>query len=195
VLSLAYAQRCRFLIMEQCCGHLAIEMFPRKQEITAISAPILQRDRELSLAHAHRCIFLIMEQCFGPLAVEIIPGNTAISAPVLPTELELSLAHAQRCSFLILEQCCGPLAVGIFPGKHCVFSYYLANRARAKSGACAEVQFPDYGTVLSYSDSRNNSRKALRLQHLICQESESSVLRMRRCAVSLLWNSVVVPWQ
>jgi hypothetical protein len=34
------------------------------------------------------------------------------------------------------------------PGKHCDFSTYIAKRARAQSGPCAEVQFPDYGTVL-----------------------------------------------
>jgi hypothetical protein len=47
-----------------------------------------------------------------------------------------------------MEQISGPLAVEIFPGKHCNFSTYLAKRARAQSGARAEVQFPDYGTVL-----------------------------------------------
>jgi hypothetical protein len=85
---------------------------------------------------------------------------------------------------MILEQCCGPLAVEIVPGKHCDFSSYLANRARAKSGACAEGQFPDYETVLWYPGSRNYSRKTLRFKHLFCQESESSVWRMPRCAVS-----------
>jgi hypothetical protein len=47
-----------------------------------------------------------------------------------------------------MEQCCGPLAVEIIPGKHCDFSTYLAKRVRAQSGACEEVNFPDYGTVL-----------------------------------------------
>jgi hypothetical protein len=61
--------------MEQCCGSLAVEMVPGKQENSAISAPILPRDRELSLAHAQRCSFFIMEQCYGPLAVEIVPGK------------------------------------------------------------------------------------------------------------------------
>jgi hypothetical protein len=75
--------------------------------------------------------------------------RTSISELILPRKKELSLAHAQRCSFLIMEQCCGPLAVEIFLGKHCDFSTYLAKRWRAQSGACAEVQFPDYGTELS----------------------------------------------
>jgi hypothetical protein len=121
------------------------------QENTAISAPILPRELELSLAHVQRCSFVIMEQCSGPLAVEIVPGNqesTAISAPILPRERELSLGHAQRCSFLIMVKCCGPLTIEIIPGKHCVFSTNLAKRARAQSGAWAEVQFSDYGTEI-----------------------------------------------
>jgi hypothetical protein len=51
---------------------LAVEMVPGN---TAISAPILPRERELSLAHAQRCSFLIKEKSCGPLAVEIIPGK------------------------------------------------------------------------------------------------------------------------
>jgi hypothetical protein len=92
-----------------------------------------------------------MEQCSGPLAVETVPGkqeSTAISAPILPRGQELSLAHAQKCSFLVMEQCCGPLAVEIIAGNHCDFSTYHTKKARAQSGACAEVQFPDYGRVL-----------------------------------------------
>jgi hypothetical protein len=76
------------------------------------------------------------------------------------------------------------LAAEMFPGKHCDFSTYLAMMAKAQSGAFAEVKFPDYGTVLWSCGSRNFSRKALRIQHLSCQESESSVWRMRRGAVS-----------
>jgi hypothetical protein len=144
----------------------------------------------------------------------------------MPRERELSLTHAQKCSFLIMEQSCDPLAVEMVPGKHCDFSTYLAKRARAQSGACAEVQFPDYGTVIwspgnrifsriqcdfsiyiakrasdqsgacaevQFPDygtviwspgSRNCSKKALRFHHLSCQESESSVWRMSRVAVS-----------
>jgi hypothetical protein len=67
----------------------------------------------------------------------------------------------QRCSFLIMEQSSCPQAVEIIPGKHCDFSTYLAKRAIANSGACAEVKFPDYGTVLWSLGSRNISRKAL----------------------------------
>jgi hypothetical protein len=96
----------------------------------------------------------------------------------------LSLEHAQRCSFLIMEQSCGTLPVEIFPGKHCNFGSYLAKRGIAQSGACAEVQYPDYGTVLWSSGNRNCSRKALGFQHLSCLERENSVWRMRRGAVS-----------
>jgi hypothetical protein len=94
------------------------------------------------------------------------------------------LAHAQRCSFLIMEHCFGPLTFENITRNHCDFSTYLAKRARAQSGACAEEQFPDYGTVLWAPGSRNNSRKALRFQHLSWQESESLVWSMGRGAVS-----------
>jgi hypothetical protein len=47
-----------------------------------------------------------------------------------------------------MEQCSGPLEVEIVPRKHCDFSHYLAKGTGAQSGACAEVQFPDYGTEL-----------------------------------------------
>jgi hypothetical protein len=125
-----------------------------------------------------------MEQSCGPLAVEIIPGKHFDFSTYLLREPELSLANVQRSSFLIMEQCFSSLAVEIFQGMHCDFSINLAKRARAQSGACAEVQIPDYGTVLWSPVSRNISRKALRFQHLSCQESESSVWRMRRVAVS-----------
>jgi hypothetical protein len=59
-----------------------------------------------------------------------------------------------------MVQCCGPLAAEKIPGKNCDFSTYLTKRARAQSGACAEVQFPDYGTVLWSPGSRNGSWKA-----------------------------------
>jgi hypothetical protein len=92
-----------------------------------------------------------MEQCSGPLAVEIVPGkkeSTATSAPILPRERVFSLAHAQRSGFLNMELCCGHLAVKMIPGNHCDFSTYLTKRAIAQSGACAELRFPDFGTVL-----------------------------------------------
>jgi hypothetical protein len=47
-----------------------------------------------------------------------------------------------------MEQSCGPLEVEKVPSKHCDFSTYLAKRARAESGAFAEVNFSDYGTEL-----------------------------------------------
>jgi hypothetical protein len=83
-----------------------------------------------------------------------------------------------------MEQCCGPLAVEMVPGKHWDFSTYVAKNERAQSGACVEVQFPDYGTELWSPGSRNISRKARLFQHLSCKVSESSVWRMRRAAVS-----------
>jgi hypothetical protein len=68
--------------------------------------------------------------------------------------------------------------------KHCDFSISIAERARDQSGSCARVQFPDYGTVLWSPGSSNISRKAVRFQNLSFQESESSVWRMFRGAVS-----------
>jgi hypothetical protein len=77
-LSLALAQRCSFLIMEQCCGPLAVEMVRGN---TAISVLIVPRKRELSLAHGQRSIFLIMDQRCSPLAVEIVPGKHCDFSP------------------------------------------------------------------------------------------------------------------
>jgi hypothetical protein len=98
-----------------------------------------------------------------------------MSAPILSREREISLEHEQRCSFLIMEQSCGPHSVELFPGKHCDFSTYLAQRGRAQSGKCADVLFPDYGTVLWAQGSRIYSREELRLQNLFSKECESTV--------------------
>jgi hypothetical protein len=79
-----------------------------------------------------------------------------------------------------MEQCCAPLSVEIIPGKHCDFSTYLAKRARAKSLACEEVQFPDYGTVFGpheveiipgkHCDFSTNLAKRARTQSGACAE-------------------------
>jgi hypothetical protein len=42
-----------------------------------------------------------------------------------------------------MEQISGPLSVEIEPRRHCDLNIYLTERARAQSGACAEVQFSD----------------------------------------------------
>jgi hypothetical protein len=85
-----------------------------------------------------------------------------------------------------MEQCFGHLRVEIFPEKHCDFSTYLAKSARAKSGAFGEWEFEVYGQELWSQCGRMGSRetKSLQLHHLSYQESESSVSRMRRGAVS-----------
>jgi hypothetical protein len=85
-----------------------------------------------------------------------------------------------------MEHSCGPLTVEILPDKHCDFSTYLANRARAQSGAFAEVQFPDYGTVLWSTGSRKYSRKALRFQHLIGQGRELSLAHAQMCSFLIM---------
>jgi hypothetical protein len=79
-----------------------------------------------------------------------------------------------------MEQCCGPLAVGIFPGKHCDFSTYLAKRAIAQSGACAEMQFPDYGTELWSIISRNASKKHWDLSTYLAKWRELSLAHAQR---------------
>jgi hypothetical protein len=94
-LSLAHAQRCIFLIMEQCSGPLPLEMVPVEQERTAISAPNLPRERKLVLAHAQRCSFLIMEQCCGPLTVEIVAGKRPFQ-PLSYQECEISFWRMRR---------------------------------------------------------------------------------------------------
>jgi hypothetical protein len=57
-----------------------------------------------------------------------------------------------------MEQSSGPFAIEIVLKKHFDFSTYLAKGARAQSGAFAEEQFPDYGTVLWSPGSRKCSR-------------------------------------
>jgi hypothetical protein len=159
-------------------------LFQESRKNTAISALILPRERELSLAHVQRCSFLIIEQGCGPMTVEIFPGNISDISTYFAKRTRAKFEHEQRCSFLIMEQSCSPLAVEFVLGKHCNFSTYLAKRTSVQSGACAEVQIPDYGTELSSTGSRKDSRKALRFQQLSCQVFERSVWSMRRGAVS-----------
>jgi hypothetical protein len=78
----------------------------------------------------------------------------------------------------------GPDAVDMVPEKPCDFSTYLAKSARAQSGACAEVQFPDYCTELWSGAVENVLGKHFNFLHLSCQESEKSFWRMRRGEVS-----------
>jgi hypothetical protein len=84
----------------------------------------------------------------------LLQESTAISKSILPRERELCLEHAQWCRFLFMEESCGHLAVEIVPEMQCDFSTCLAKRARAQTGACAEVQFLDYGRVLWSSCSK-----------------------------------------
>jgi hypothetical protein len=144
--------------MEQSCSPLAVEVVP--EEHCDFSTYLTKRasGKFGACAEGKFPDYGTVQWAHGS---RIVPGNTAISAPILIRVRELSLAHEQRCSFLIMDQISGPLAVEKFPGKHCVFSTYLAKRTRAPSGACAEVQFPDYGKELWSPGSRNGSRKAL----------------------------------
>jgi hypothetical protein len=157
---------CSFLIMEQSTCPLAVEMFPGKH--CDFSTYLAKTARDQSGACAEVLFADYGTVLWSPSSRNVSrnAGNTAISAPNLPRERELSLGHAPRCSFLIMEQCFGPLALEMIPEKHCYFITYLAKSARAHSGTCAKVQFPEYGTEFWFSGSRNGSRKALQFQHL-----------------------------
>jgi hypothetical protein len=88
-----------------------------------------------------------------------------------------------------MEQCCGPLAVENFPGKHSDFSTYVAKRARAQSGACAEVQISDYGTVLWSPGSRNFSRKAgntVISAPILPRERELCLVHAQKCSFLIM---------
>jgi hypothetical protein len=143
--------------MEQFSGPLAVEIIPGKH--CDFSTYLAKRARAQSGACAE-----VQFPDFGTMLWS--PGSRNYSRKALRfrnlfgQERELSLSHEKRCSFLIMEQCCGPLAVEIVPRKHCDFSNYLAKGARAQSVVCAEVQFPDNGTVLWSPGSRIGSRKA-----------------------------------
>jgi hypothetical protein len=88
-----------------------------------------------------------------------------------------------------MEQNCGPLAVEIVRGKHCDFSNYLSKRARAQSGACAEVRFPDYGTVLWSPGSRNVSRKHCDFSTYDAKKRELSLAHAQRCSFLIMEHS------
>jgi hypothetical protein len=169
-LSLQHAQGCSSLINEQRCGPLAVEIILGKH--CDFSTYITKRARAQSLA----CLEVKYPD-YGTVLWS--PGSRNDSRKTLQFQhlscqrARAQSAHVQRCSFLIVEQCCGPLAVEMFPGKISDFSTYLAKTASAQSGAFAEVQFPDYGSVLWSPGSRNYSRKALQFQHLSYQECEN----------------------
>jgi hypothetical protein len=92
-----------------------------------------------------------------------------------------------------MKQCCGPLTVELIPGKHCDFRTNLAKRARAQSGECAEVQFPDYGIVLWSPGSINGSKKAANtaISALILpRERELSLEHAQRCSFLIMEQCV-----
>jgi hypothetical protein len=161
--------------------------FSRKAGKHCDFSTFLLRERELCFAHAHRCTLLIMVQSFGPREVEIIPGrhwDFSIYLAKRASAPSGTCAEVQFPDYGTLLWSPGRRNCSRKAGKHSDFSNILTKRARALFGACAEVHFSDYVTVLWAPGSRIGSRKALRFQHLSCQESESSVWRMRRGAVS-----------
>jgi hypothetical protein len=127
-----------------------------------------------------------MKQCCGIMEVEIIPGNHCDFSTYLAQRARTQSGACAEVNFSVYETVLwspGSRNCSRKAGKHCDFSTYLTKRARAQFGACAEVHFPEYGTVPWALVSRKDSRKALRFHHLSCQDSESSVWRMRRGVV------------
>jgi hypothetical protein len=85
-----------------------------------------------------------------------------------------------------MEQRCGPLAVEIVQGKHCDFGTYLAKRARAQSGTCAELQFPDYGTEL-WSPAVENFQESTAISApILPKERELSLAHAQR------WSYLII---
>jgi hypothetical protein len=70
----------------------------------------------------------------------------------------------------------------MFSEEHCEFSNYHAKRAIAQSGACAEVQIPDYGTELWSTGSRNISRKTAISASILPSERELSLEHGQWCS-------------
>jgi hypothetical protein len=180
-LSLEHAQRCSFLIMEQSCGPLAVEFVPGKHWY--FGTYLAKRTRAQFGACAEVQISDYGTVLWPPGSLNGSRFHCVLSTYIAKRASDQSGACAQ-VQFPDYGTVLCSLAVEKFPGKHFDFSTYLAKGARAQSGACAEVQFHDYGTDLWSSGCRNYSRKALRFQLLSCQETESSVFRMRRGAVS-----------
>jgi hypothetical protein len=128
-----------------------------------------------------------MENRFGTLAVEIVPGKHCDFSTYLAKRAKVQSGAYADVQFLDYGTVLWSLGSRNFSrkaGKHCDFSTILNKRTRALFGACAEVNFPDYVTLLWSPSSTKCSRKALSFQHLSCQESKSSIWRMRRGAVS-----------
>jgi hypothetical protein len=125
-----------------------------------------------------------MEQLCGPVAVEIFPGKHCEITTYLAKGTRAQSGAGAEKKFPDYGTELWPIPVEMIPGQQYDFSTYLGKRARAQPGACAEVQFPNYGKKLWALGYRNYSRRALRFQHLSCQERESSVWSMRRGAVS-----------
>jgi hypothetical protein len=123
------------------------------------------------------------------LTVEMVPGNHRDFSTYLAKKARAQSGACAKVHFPDYGTVMWSLAAEIVPGKHCDFSTYLAKGARAQSGACAEVQFPDYGTVLYSPGSRNYSWKALRFQHIFCQEGELSLAHAQMCNFLIMEQS------
>jgi hypothetical protein len=183
---------CSFLIMEQCFGPLAVELFQGKHCDSSTYLAKRARAQSGACAEVHFPDYGTVLWSPGSRNGSRKAGKHCDYSTYFTKRARAQFGAGQSCSFLFIEQCFGPVAVKIIPGNTAISTPILP-RERAQSDACAEVQFPVYGTVLWSPVSRNISRKALRFQHLSCQECESSVWRMRRSTVSCLWNRFLVP--
>jgi hypothetical protein len=126
--------------MEQCCGPLAVEFVPGKQENSAISAPILPRGRELSLAHAQRGNFLITEQCYGPLAVEMFPVNHYDFSTNLAQRARTKYGSCADVQFHDYGTVLWSLAVEMVPGKQEITAISAPILSREREHSLAHAQ-------------------------------------------------------
>jgi hypothetical protein len=144
-LTLAHAQMCSFLIMEQSCGTLEVEIFQGKH--CDFSTYLAKRSRAQSGACAE-------VQCPAYGTELWSPGRRNCSRK--HCDFSTYLAKRARAQ----SGACAELQFPVYgielwsPGcrncskKHWDFSTYLAKGVRAQSSACAEVKYPDYGRVL-----------------------------------------------
>jgi hypothetical protein len=129
--------------MEQCCGLLALEMVPGKQESTAIQH-LSNQESENSLWRMRRSAFSCLWNSFvGPWQKKNFQESPAISAPILAKRTSVKSGACAEVHIPDYGTELWSRGSRNFSRKYCDFSTYLAKRGRAQSGACAEVKFPD----------------------------------------------------
>jgi hypothetical protein len=191
-LSLAHAQKCSFLIMEQCCVPMAVEIFRGKH--CDFSTYLAKRVRAQSGACAEVQFSDYSTELWSHGSRNCFQESTVISAPILPRELELSLEHELRCSFLIIEHSCGPLALEFVSGKHCDFSKNLDKKRElslAHAQRCIFLIMEQCSIPLAVEiGPRNTSISA----PIVQRERELSLAHAQNCSF-LIMEQCFVPWQ